>query len=105
MAEDTRSRFTDRSHLRTVPEEWELIKAIATFPEMVALSMRDYNPAILAGHLYDTARTYNKYYHDHSILNNDDQDLIATRLRLSAAVLVVLKRGFHILNIPFLQRM
>jgi arginyl-tRNA synthetase len=89
----------------TVPEEWELIKAVAGLPEMVALAARDHNPSILAGHLYETARTYNKYYHDHSILNNEDKDLVATRLRICGAVLCLLRRGFELLNIPFLEQM
>ncbi len=91
--------------LLTVPEEWELIKAVASLPETLSLAARDYNPAILAGYLYELARTFNKYYHDNSVLNNEDADLVATRLRISAAVGTVLRRGLRMLAIPFLEKM
>lgn len=94
-----------QADLMTVAEEWELVKAVAAFPEVVALAARDHNPSIVTGHLYETARVYNKYYHDHTVLNHEDRDLVATRLRVSGAILLLLKRGFHLLNIPFLERM
>ncbi len=102
-AERTVGRF--RAELLTVAEEWQLIKAISALPETVGQAARDYNPAVLAGYLYDLARTFNKYYHDNSVLNNDDADLVATRLRVCAAVGVVLRRGLHMLAIPFLEKM
>jgi arginyl-tRNA synthetase len=100
---DGRGRF--RAELLTIAEEWELAKALSEYPQMVALATRDLNPSIVAGHLYETARLYNKYYHDNSILNNDDEDLVATRLRLSRAALAVLRSGLQILGIPFLEKM
>jgi arginyl-tRNA synthetase len=100
---DKRGRF--RAELLTVAEEWELAKALAGYPEMVALATRDLNPSIVAGHLYEIGRLYNKYYHDNSVLNNDEEDLVATRLRISRATLAVLQSGLHLLGIPFLEKM
>ncbi len=94
-----------RTDLLTVAEEWELVKAIAAMPEAVSQAARDYNPAVLATYLYDLARVFNKYYHDNSVLNNEDADLVATRLRICAGAGTVLRRGLHMLAVPFLEKM
>lgn len=85
--------------------EWELVRLIADFPEAVVQAGAEYNPAILAAHLYAIASAFSKFYHDQPILTCDDQDLAATRLALSEAVLVVLKNGLELLCIPFLEAM
>ncbi len=94
-----------RQELLTVAEEWELIKAVSAMPETLSLAARDLNPSVLAAYLFELARTFNKYYHDNSVLNNEDADLVATRLRVSAAVGAVLRRGLFLLAVPFLERM
>ncbi len=85
--------------------EWELVRLIADFPEAVVQAGAEYNPAILAAHLYAIASAFSKFYHDQPILTCDDHDLAATRLALSEAVLVVLKNGLELLCIPFLEAM
>ena len=85
--------------------EWELVRLIASFPEAVEQAGAEYNPAILAAHLYAVASAFSKFYHDLPILTCDDRDLAATRLALSEAVLVVLKNGLDLLCIPFLEAM
>jgi arginyl-tRNA synthetase len=94
-----------RVQLLMVPEEWELIKAVASLPDTVRIAARDYNPSVVTAYLYELARVFNKYYHDNSILNNDDADLVATRMRLCSAVGTVLRRGMHLLSMPYLEKM
>ena len=65
----------------------------------------EYNPAIVAAHMYAVASAFSKFYHDEPILNCDEPDRAATRLALSEAVLVVLKNGLELLCIPFLEAM
>jgi arginyl-tRNA synthetase len=91
--------------LLTVPEERELIKQIAGFPGAVSQAGRDMNPSILAVCLYELCKTYSRYYHDNQVLRNENPDLVATRVQLSRAVLQVLKNGFPLLGIPFLEKM
>ena len=89
----------------TVPEEWELIKNIGRFQEVLEKSCTELNPGLLAGYLYDTAKTFSQYYHDNPVLHNEDPNLVASRIALARAVLQVLKNGLHFINVPFLQSM
>jgi len=86
-------------------EEWELVKLLGQFPDVVEASGLARDPSIVAGHLYDLAKAYSKFYHDHPVLTAEDPKVAAGRLRLSRAVLQVLKNAFELLNIPFLRSM
>ncbi|GAB1432698.1 arginine--tRNA ligase [Spirochaetota bacterium] len=85
--------------------EWDLVKLVAGYPEAVEDAGQNYNPSVLASHLYDIASSFSRYYHDEPILNCPDKDLSASRLALCEAVLVVLKNGLELLCIPFLEIM
>lgn len=85
--------------------EWELVKLLAQFPQVVERAGRDRDPSGLANFTYDLAKSYNKFNHECPILNNNDPDLVVSRVRLCEAVLQVLKNAFGLLNIPYLRRM
>ncbi len=91
--------------LLTTDEEWLLVRSIADFPSVVRQVAADLNPSLLASFLYDMAKTYSSYYHDHPILAAEDPAVRTARLQLTAAVLVVFKAGLNLLNIPFLEVM
>jgi arginyl-tRNA synthetase len=94
-----------KPELLVADAEWELVRLIAAFPGAVEQAGAEYNPAILAAHMYAIASAFSKFYHDEPILTCDDRDLAATRLALSESVLVVLKNGLELLCIPFLEAM
>jgi arginyl-tRNA synthetase len=96
---------TLRPELLAAPEEWELSKAMASFPETVAQAARELNPSLLATHLFELARTYSSYYHDHPVLHNEDPDLVVSRIRLAEAVRQVLANGLALIGVPVLERM
>lgn len=86
-------------------DEWEVVKLLGVYPEMVERSAAEYNPSLLAGFLYDLSSTFSRYYHDTPILHNADADLVATRVRLCRAVAQVLRNAFDLVAIPYLDRM
>ncbi|NNM68270.1 MAG: arginine--tRNA ligase, partial [Spirochaetales bacterium] len=86
-------------------EEWDLVKLLAVFPETVEKAALARDPSVLAGFLYETAKSFSRFYHECPILNAPEVNLVASRLALAEAVLVVLKNGFELLNIPFLRSM
>lgn len=86
-------------------EEWELVKLLGSFPDAVELAGRTKDPSVVAGHTYDLAKAFSKFYHDHPVLTVDDKKVAAGRLRLSLAVGRVLQNAFELLNIPFLRSM
>jgi arginyl-tRNA synthetase len=94
-----------RPELLTCESEWELIRLIDLYPLAVEQAGAEYNPAIIAAHLYAVAAAFARFYHDEPILTCEVADLAATRLALSEAVLAVLKSGLNLLCIPFLEAM
>ncbi len=89
----------------TVPEEWEIVKLMAAFPESVALAAKELNPSVIANYLYELAKVFSRYYHDNPILQNPDPDIVVTRIALVRAVLDVLKQAFDLIGIPYLDTM
>jgi arginyl-tRNA synthetase len=78
---------------------------MAAFPETVAQAARELNPSLLTTHLFELARTYASYYHDHPVLHNEDPDLVVSRIRLAEAVRQVLACGMDLVGVPFLEKM
>ena len=86
-------------------DEWELVKLIAAYPEIVERAGQELSPAVVTGYLYDLSQTFSRYYHDNPVLHNNDANLIITRTRLLRAVLQVLKNAFWLVGVPYLERM
>lgn len=95
----------DHRDVPLLPEEIELIKTLDEFPQVVRQAGETYSPAVIANYVYDLAKTYNSYYHDHSILREEDESVRALRLRLSCEVGRVIKRGMRLLGIEVPERM
>ncbi len=103
-AEDVDFRAADPS-LLTGEDEKELLKMIASFPSAVSKAAETYDPSVIASFLYDAAKTFSHYYHDNQILKADTKELSAARIRLASALLTVMRNGFALIGIPFLESM
>ena len=88
-----------------LPEEVEIIKYLVDFPATVLSAGENYSPALIAAYVYDLAKMYNGYYHDHSILREENAAVRAMRLQLSALVAKVIKTGMGLLGITVPERM
>lgn len=86
-------------------DEWRLVLRIAGYPDQVAAAAEGYNPSLLAGYLYDIAKTFSRFYHDYPIAVAEDPVVRNNRLALSGAVMNVMKNGLDLLNIPFVAKM
>jgi arginyl-tRNA synthetase len=86
-------------------EERELLGRIGEFPSVVAQAGDQMNPSVITSYLYDTAKLFSRFYHDHSILKAETAALAKARVELSSMVLQVLKNGFELVGIPFLESM
>jgi len=91
--------------LLQVDEEWELVKKIASLPEVVEKAGTEYNPSYLTEYLYDLGKVFSRYYHDNPVLHNEDRDLVESRLTLVRAVRQVLVNSLPLVCIPFLETM
>ncbi len=86
-------------------EELILLRYLIQFPEKIRAAANDFNPAILAEHLFETAKAFNHFYSFCPVLTAKDENLIKTRLALVKATLIVLKKGLNLLGIEELKEM
>ena len=87
------------------PEERDVIVTLAKFPEVITLAAETYSPAIVANYVYELAKTYNKFYHEKSILQAEDEITKQFRLQLSTASGKVIKKAMALLGIEVPERM
>ncbi|MDE6444721.1 MAG: arginine--tRNA ligase, partial [Muribaculaceae bacterium] len=86
-------------------KEATLIQKVADFPAVVKEAGRTYSPALIANYCYDLAKEYNQFYHDYSILKEEEENKRALRLLLSAVVARTLKEGVSLLGMEMPERM
>lgn len=86
-------------------EEFELVKSLGNFNNVITLALDKLEPSILTRYVIEVAKGFNKFYNAHSVLNLDDEDLKATRLALVKASLQVIKNGLELLGIGVVEKM
>ena len=86
-------------------KEIGLIQMLADFPATVRQAGSDYNPSCIANYCYDLVKEYNQFYHDFSILHEEDEAKKLFRLMLSANVAKIIRTGMGLLGIEVPERM
>ena len=86
-------------------KEVSLIQVLAAFPAVVAQAGKEYSPSLIANYTYDLVKEYNQFYHDFSILKEENADLKNMRLVLSANVAKVIKSAMSLLGIKVPEKM
>ena len=86
-------------------KEVSLIQRLTDFPSLVEEAGRTYSPALIANYAYDLVKEYNQFYHDFSILREENADVRAFRLNLSRTVGNIIKRAMWLLGIEVPERM
>jgi len=94
-----------KPELLTLPDEWLIVKQMASYPESVFQAARELNPSIVTAALFELAQTFSHYYHDNPVLHNEDLDLVVSRITLTQALRQVLANGMDLIGVPFLDRM
>lgn len=85
--------------------ERDLIVLLDKYPETIKEAAKGYSPAVMANYVYELAKTYNKFYHEKSILQAEDEDSKQFRLALSASSAKVINKGMKLLGIEVPERM
>lgn len=91
--------------LELSPKEESLVQLISEYAIVVKQAGDEYNPALIANYVYDLVKEYNQFYHDYSILKEENEQLKAFRLILSANVAKIVKSGMSLLGIEVPERM
>lgn len=86
-------------------KEESLIQLLSEFPATVKEAADNFNPAVIANYIYELAKEYNQFYHDYSILREENEDLKKFRLLLSLNVGRIIKTGCGLLGIGVPERM
>ena len=94
----------------TAPEsisekECNIIRMLNEFPAVVRQAGTDYSPSGIANYAYELAREYNQFYHDFSILREENEETKAFRLLLTDNVGKVIKTAMNLLGIEVPERM
>jgi len=87
------------------PKEINLIKLLRRFSDTVSEAASGYSPALVANYCYDLSKEFNQFYHDLSILGEEDYSLRNFRLFISKVTSEVLKSGMWLLGIEMPERM
>ena len=86
-------------------KEADLIKILRKFPDIVTEAAQGYSPALIANYCYELAREFNQFYHDFSILGENDAVYRNLRLALSRVTSEILFTGMWMLGIEMPERM
>ena len=88
-----------------LPEEIELIKALTEYPATVQAAAANFAPSIVGAYAYELAKSFNGYYHDHSILKEECTTTRDMRLRLAEQVARTIRLAMALLGIDVPERM
>ena len=86
-------------------KEEGLVQMLADFAGVVRQAGTDYSPSVIANYCYDLVKEYNQFYHDFSILREENEAVRLFRLVLSAEVAKIVKLGMGLLGIEVPERM
>ena len=88
-----------------LPEEIDLVKMLTEYPATVKAAGENFAPSMIAAYVYDLAKQFNGYYHDHSILKEENASIRSMRLALAREVALVIRKGMALLGIDVPERM
>ena len=86
-------------------EEIELIKALSEYPAAVRAAGQQFAPSVITAYAYDLAKQFNGYYHDHSILKEENVATRSLRLQLASEVARVIRSAMSLIGISVPERM
>jgi len=86
-------------------KEKSLVRTIYKFPNIIAEAGKEHSPSIIANFVYELVKEYNQFYHDHSILKEEDLTTREFRVSLSLKIGQIIKSGMELLGISVPERM
>ena len=104
-AESLGAESGDISRATLSEKETDIIQRLGNLPSVVSQAAGDYNPSCIATYCYELAKAFNQFYHDYSVLHEENADNRTLRLTLSKAVAQNLRNGMSLLGIEMPERM
>ncbi len=97
--------FSGAANVEFLPEEIGLVKAISEYPAIVKLAGDTFSPSVICNYIYELAKSFNGYYHDHSILKEENAEVRKMRIQLADEVSRVISKGMKLMGIDVPERM
>jgi len=91
--------------VRILPKEIEMLKLLNSFPAKIIEAGNAHSPALVANYAYELAKEFNQYYHDVTIMKEEDPSVRNMRLLLISVIARVLVKAMGILGITLPERM
>lgn len=88
-----------------IEKELRLVKLMTQYPQVIKDSGVAYSPAQVANFCFELAKEFNQYYHETSVLKEEDQCVRAQRLVLLKQVAKLLELSMNILGIILPEKM
>jgi arginyl-tRNA synthetase len=101
---DWRSISDETLHLLQVRQEFEIIKLLGEYPEVVCECVRSLEPHYIPYYLHQLVSLFHSYYHDNRILS-EDAELTKARLCLALAIKEVIGNALLLLGVTAPQKM
>lgn len=101
----TLSKEPPSLELLSTPQDIDLLKKMADYPDIIASSARNLSPHHLSFYLMELAGCLHRYYTVHQVLAADSIKLTQARMVLFQAVGQVLKNGLNLLGVSAPERM
>ena len=86
-------------------KEIDLIQKMSDYSAAVEQAGKDYSPSGIANYCYELTKEFNQFYHDYSILKEENADKRAARLMIAANVAKIISNGMALLGIEVPERM
>ncbi|MBO4768240.1 MAG: arginine--tRNA ligase [Bacteroidales bacterium] len=90
---------------QVLEKEQSIIQLLSGYPDKVREAGEAHSPALIANYAYELAKEFNQYYHDVSILREEDASVRSQRLLLIGVIASVLVKAMDILGIQLPERM
>lgn len=87
------------------PAELELIALLNEYPEKIQFAGKEYSPSVIAQYAYDLAKSYNRFYHEVKIFDDDNDEKISMRIALTAIVKSTISSALNLLGVDAPERM
>ncbi len=91
--------------VQILPKEIEILKLLNSFPAKIIEAGNAHSPALVANYAYELAKEFNQYYHDVTIMKEEDSSVRNMRLLLISVIARVLVKAMGILGITLPERM
>lgn len=98
------SAASDFSKLDT-KEEFDLVKVLESFEKQIHLATEKLEPSIITRYAIEVAKSFNKFYNSHSVLNLEDEGIKAARIALVKATCQVIKNALELIGIEVVEKM